>query len=204
MSLTPDKELFNLDISQIIAVLLERLSLIKIPTWSENIWNLSYRCQKKKGGGGGSWDLAWVSAGSPLSGFASRGPSSQLLCGQTMGNICCTDSSGSCCGLRWHLHSPKSFWWLFVPSEGVCSLTYMDLTDPGHPYRQGQKNTIKMGNGDFGRKAEEKGSSNTLQRVGGKCSVASPSNASPSESPVGIERCMRDTVLTQPPPFLWE
>lgn len=38
MSLTPDKELFNLDVSQIIAVLLERLSLIiKIPTCSEDI-----------------------------------------------------------------------------------------------------------------------------------------------------------------------
>lgn len=51
MSLALDKELFNLDTSQIIAVLLERLSQI-IPTWSENSWNLSYRCQKKKRGGG--------------------------------------------------------------------------------------------------------------------------------------------------------
>lgn len=148
--------------------------------------------------------MAWVSAGSPRSDFASRGPSSQLLSGQTTGNICCPESSGSCHRLKWHLHSPKSFCWLFIPSKGVCSLTSMDLQIQGTHIEAKKKITIKTRNVDFGGKTEGKGSSNALQHVGGKCSVASsPSDTSPSESPVGLERCVRETVLTQLPPFLW-
>jgi len=64
-----------------------------------------------------------------------------------------------------------------------------------------KKITIKMGNVDFGRKAQGKVSSNALQRVGRKCSVASPSNASPSQSPVGLEQCIGDTE-TRPLPSL--
>lgn len=88
--------------------------------------------------------MAWVSAGSPRSDFASRGPSSQLLSGQTTGNICCPESSGSCHRLKWHLHSPKSFCWLFIPSKGVCSLTSMDLQIQGtHIEAKKKKSPLK-------------------------------------------------------------
>lgn len=88
MSLTPDKELFNLAVSQIIAVLLERLSLIIKNTyllWKhlKFVFQMSEENYKNK-----SKDLAWFFAGSSLS-----GPHSQLLPGQTMGNAHSTENT---------------------------------------------------------------------------------------------------------------
>lgn len=109
------------------------------------------------------------------------------------------DSSGSRHRLKWHSHSPKSFWLLFIASQGVCSPMDKDMTDTWYPYRQGKQTPrhIKMGNVDSRRKSERKGSSNALRDAGGKCSAAFLLQ----KVPWGLGS-VSETVLTQLPPFL--
>lgn len=109
MSLTPDKELFNLDLSQVIAVLLERLSLIKILTWSEIC--LTGVKRKSKAPKKKSLDLVFgvrLLLVHLYLVLQVKVPAVSYFLGQTTSNICCMDRHGSCHGLKWYLHSPKT------------------------------------------------------------------------------------------------